>query len=91
MSEPLAKWSKLGQANEVQKRLSTFTRRMAPGSLGGRTELASPAAPIPENAPTSQETFWKAKKASGGSPATMTVGPTAPLAPLVNDVWVDTS
>lgn len=35
----------LDAVHDVQRRFETFNRRMAPGSLGGRTEVASPVSP----------------------------------------------
>jgi hypothetical protein len=67
----LSKWSKLGQAAEVQRRLGAHARRMAPGSLGGRTESASPVSPTAKGLATPQTRPPEA--VAGAGPEVLTV------------------
>lgn len=40
-----SQWTRLRSALDVSRRFETMQRRMAPGSLGGRTDTASPVSP----------------------------------------------
>lgn len=90
----LDKWSELGRATDTQQRLNTLGRRMAPGGLDGATESSSPVVATDRGAPVPAlpvQTYWLAVKEGDEYPGTITVGDTAPAAPLLNDVWIDTT
>lgn len=80
----LSKWSKLGQAAEAQRRFATHARRMAPGSLGGRTDSASPVSPTAKGIDTPRATT---AATGGGLSALLTVRVTASTQALANG-WV---